>query len=59
MPAMYRRIRDSKESWDRILRSRGMRKRPPGGGVALPEPVEPKPRRPFSGGAEAPLQFDE
>jgi hypothetical protein len=40
---------------DRLLRK--LPRRPPGrGGIAMPDPVEPNPNRPLSGGAEAPLE---
>jgi hypothetical protein len=46
--------------WDAILRAFGKRKRRPRkGGHPLPEPVEPDPRKPRSGGAEAALEFDD
>ena len=34
------------------------KRRPRRGGHMLPEPVEPDPKKPRSGGAEAPLEFD-
>ena len=39
--------------------TRGRRKRPRPGGHLLPEPVEPDPRKPRSGGAEAALEFND
>ena len=52
-----------------LLHSRRARKRPVpprfrkppkrGGGVALPEPVEPNPNRPLQGGAAAEMAFDD
>jgi hypothetical protein len=50
----------SKHYLDRLLRRNWLRPKPRGpGGVALPEPVEPDPRKPRSGGAEAALEFDD
>ena len=47
-------------SWDSFLRAmRNLGRKPPEGGHLMPEPVEPDPRRPLSGGAEAPLEFDD
>jgi len=56
---MSLRIRDSKESWNRILRSVGKRKPPKDGGIGLSEPVKPNRPRPLSGGAAAALEFDD
>ena len=54
------RPRDTKESWERLLRMYlrpKRRRRPPKGG--LPEPVEPNSPKNLSGGAAAALEFDE
>jgi hypothetical protein len=40
-------------------RKRRPKRRPRKGGHLMPEPVEPDPRKPLSGAAEAPLEFDE
>jgi len=56
---VYRRIRDSKESWHRILRLVGKRKPPKDGGVEPSEPVQPNRPKPLSGGAAAALEFDD
>ena len=45
--------------WNQFLRMIRKRPRPDEGGHLLPEPVEPDPRKPRSGGAEAALEFDD
>jgi hypothetical protein len=58
---MVLRVRDSKESWQRLLTAYlkpKRRRRGPGHGLA--EPVEPpNSPKPLSGGAAAALEFDD
>ena len=48
----------TKHYLDQLLPRRPRRRRG-GGGVALPEPVEPPSLKPLSGGAAAELEFDD
>jgi hypothetical protein len=53
------KLRDTKESWHRMLRFYLRPKPRPGGGRhGLPEPVEPSSPKPLSGGSAAALEFD-
>ena len=45
--------------WVSFLRFLNPRRKRPPGGHLMPEPVEPNPNRGLSGGAEAPLEFDD
>jgi hypothetical protein len=57
---MWIKVRDSKETWDRLLRYHIRPKRRRGDGRhGLPEPVEPNSPKPLSGGAAAALEFDD
>jgi hypothetical protein len=54
------KVRDSRESWERLLRFYLTPKRPPRRPRrGLPMPVEPNRPTLLSGGAAAPLEFDE
>ena len=54
------RLRDSRKSWERLLRTYLKPRRRRGNGRhGLPEPVEPNSPKPLSGGAAAALEFDD
>jgi hypothetical protein len=54
------RVRDTKASWERLLRFYLTPRRPPRRGPeSEAEPVEPYSPKPLSGGAAATLEFDE
>jgi hypothetical protein len=57
---MWINVRDSKKTWERLLSVHlKPKRRRPDGGASAAEPVEPNSPRPLSGGAAAPLEFDE
>ena len=54
------RLRDSRHSWEQMLRTYlGRKRRRPDGGTPIALPVKPDRPQPLSGGAAAPLEFDD
>jgi hypothetical protein len=57
---MWIEVRDSKQTWERLLSVYlKPKRRRPDGRASTAEPVEPSSPKPLSGGASAALEFDE